>query len=279
MDFSTDLIRFFARHFVAMRWFELPSKDAQPSQGKPHIASCFVVAIEGFWILITAGHVLADIESAQKAGQIFKRFHLDDGWAKPNPFDSIPFDFDGAVKGYVYNDDSGDDYGYIVLRQNTVSLLEANGIVPLTENFWEQLPDVYEAVFLIGIPAEFTKYEQTVTQTEITSSLVVFAVELTPTPPSVFIKPRERFYGRIAKLIIGEDERVLQSLDGMSGCPLIGLTLNEDYGEYWLLGVQSTQSESRDLAIAVPFKPFGEAVRKRIRELTSSTDTMPIRDS
>jgi hypothetical protein len=86
---SDQFLRIAGRYFVFLTFKVTSSKN--PAQ-KPRfaIASCFVVQIEGTWFLVTAGHVISDIESLRAGGEAVSNFLLQDKLAgtKYPPFHS-----------------------------------------------------------------------------------------------------------------------------------------------------------------------------------------------
>lgn len=226
-------------------------------------ASGFVASIAGHWFLITAGHVLEAIEQARASGQILERFRLVDGFAKAErAFPPLVFAFDDALKHHFHDDEVGVDYGFIYLRPNVQSLLEANGIVALSERAWrDDLPISFDEVVLAGIPSQFVAHRRVQDGILLRSTLAVIALEPCTQRPAGIKAQDERL---IYKVPPSEREsgQLLLSADGMSGCPILGVKHGSDNEHrYWVIGVQSAQLQESgkvSFVIACPFLPLAE---------------------
>ena len=171
-----------ARHVVSLQWVDRTPGDrlsANEGTGYPMASSGFVVSIQSYWFLITAGHILKDIETARSNGQVLEDFRLSDGYANPlSRFAPFPFAFDDALKHHFCNDDLKADYGCIHLRPMYQSLLSSNGIAALNERAWrDDLPDEFDEVFIAGIPSQFVSYRRIPHATVQQTTLVVVALD------------------------------------------------------------------------------------------------------
>jgi hypothetical protein len=70
-------VRRLAMHFVSLSWIDrTPGAGGRAAEndghGEPFAASGFIVAAKGHWFLVTAGHILRDIDLAMTGGQLAK---------------------------------------------------------------------------------------------------------------------------------------------------------------------------------------------------------------
>ncbi|MCE5277123.1 MAG: hypothetical protein LLG03_03725 [Planctomycetaceae bacterium] len=138
---------FFCRHFVEWSWLQLD--DAKASDPRPVYASAFVISVRGLWFMLTAGHVFGDIEIIKARGGKILNSRLADSWAAANPSETIPFDFEGAAKICLGDEDSL-DCAIIPLRQYYQNLMR---VEPVVEQGWQTgLPDSFDADLMVGIP-------------------------------------------------------------------------------------------------------------------------------
>src|SRR6266496_4083031 len=133
---SDRTIAFFARHFVRLGWTDTtPGERSAMNEGLGQIgnASCFIISVRDQWFLITAGHVIKDVETAISNGQALGSWYLDDTSSLGAVSNiSIPFDYPNSYKFWFY-DDLGADYALIHIRQYYRRLLEANHVVAINE--------------------------------------------------------------------------------------------------------------------------------------------------
>jgi hypothetical protein len=262
MGTPEDFVRFLGRHFISLRWVDRTEgerAEANDGRGTPMLTSGFVVSVDGVWFLVTAGHILSDLEKAIERGQVLNRFHVADGFGKLKPHPPFVFDFKGAIKWHYFDPDDGADYGVIHLRENTQALLSANDVQPFDERAWLlDVPATFDDTYLVGIPDQFSKVKPTIGDGMILdNTLVVLTVEMTDEPPESLKKPFPRYYARV-RPAQHSDGRVLTTLDGMSGCPLLGIKLmSNGHRRYWIIGIQSMESNPHGYAVICPFMPLG----------------------
>jgi len=258
-----DGIRFFGRHFVNLCWIDETAgvrAEANSGHGTPFTTSGFIISVRGIWLLVTAGHILSDLEDAKAKGQRLTNLALDDTWSPTARHPNMFFDFDGAPKHHVYNKENGEDYGVICLRNNVCDLLKANGAEAIDELAWKvALPGDFDRYFLLGTPDELIDVD-TVGGLHVKRPLVMFEVERTDSPPEC-LATFPRIYYRMSKHIVDANTRAdeLTDIDGMSGCPLIGLKQMPDRTlRYWIIGVQSGWYRTSRIGYACPLKTLGE---------------------
>ena len=159
----------------------------------------------------------------------------------PVPFDYVNEKFRAA---YWHRDGNGNglghDYGVIVLRSHYARLLDANGIKPLGEENWRDVPDAFDMYCMLGLPKE------RITRDERDQSVV---------GPSMFLvtkllqKP-ERYREHTDPMFYATIDPVsnVANIQGMSGGPIIGFKdLGDRNFRYWFLAVQSGWFESERL--------------------------------
>ncbi len=267
---NKEAVQFLGRHFVNLCWIdETPNSvhgKANKGLGKPFTTSGFVISVQGNWFLITAGHILNDIQIAKNKGQILTNFTLNDTWGPNAQYERMPFDFEGSEKRHAVNDKAGIDYGIILLRSNTCDLLTKNGVEPITEQLWKTRFDEYEEYMLLGSPSEFEKVD-TYGGLHIQRSLILFDVKRIVEPPKSLATQFTRIYYSIpSPLIDSVTGEPLNDIDGLSGCPLIGIrTENDGKRRYYVIGIQSGWHKEARIAYACPLKALGEWVESGIK--------------
>lgn len=227
---KNDMVRFFQRHVVAIYLhFE------RAGQHSAALMSAFVVSVRGQWLLFTAGHCIADVEENLRNGWTIPRSRLIDTLGSDARFSfPVPFDYLEASPTAMCIDEKN-DYGVLFVRDNVQRLLQANGVVPLTEEVWEKQPTAPDGFFMTGIVGELSA--ALIDQARVTA--VVLGVDEVKERPACFAATDAfRWYGRAQMPKEG-----LTSLVGMSGGPIFSFKVDEDgVMRYWLHAIQSVQS-------------------------------------
>jgi hypothetical protein len=218
------------------------------------------------WYIVTAGHVLEEIDNERREGSELGSFRIWDGWSPNAQYrDPFPFTFDGAPQYRV--DREGLDYGLIRLCPNHVSLLNANNVVPVGEEHYEKKwPDVFHGYAMIGVPGATVDLQRhRGTSTEARQSTCVLNLAEEPDPPTELVKPFPRFYARILE---PEDSplwrEIGQDIAGMSGGPVIGIRRDGEELNYWIIGIQSGWFKPRRVIAACYFQDFARIVAETI---------------
>lgn len=260
---SNEVLRYVGKHVLSLNWLDRTPGgrgEANRGQGTPFALSCFIISVFDEWFLVTAGHVLKDIEAATSAGQRLERWFLHDGWGMEAKWNHpVPIAFDKMPKLYV-GDETGYDYGLIYLGEYYRSLLAANSVVALDEKGWtEDLPDKFDGYLLLGFPSQLVVPEMTTAGMKISQSVVVVRVEEVGTPPEHLRKDTPRFYGTVTL------PPQFNSIDGMSGSPILGYKKG-DHGmtRYWVVAVQS--SWDGKVVAACPIHIFASFIARKIEE-------------
>jgi hypothetical protein len=246
--------RFLGKYFVSIGFFDrTPPNEKHPGfahlndgMGEYHSISAFVVSVKDVWFLITAGHIIKDIETVRREGRVLSDFRIDDTWGIDAKHEPQLFHFDSAQKYIYFDDKQGADYGAIRLDENMKARLQANGIEPFDERLWKgKLPDTYDNYILLGIPSMFAKHTPKIERLEVTNSLAMVSLIKTLNPPEYMIKPIERFYG-VKMNVVNAAGEPLTNFDGMSGSPVIAFRNRAEGLEYCLLGIQSAQDAGEE---------------------------------
>ncbi len=192
--------------------------------------SGFILSQAEQWYWITAGHVFdhpeRGIETLRKSGRIsLDRCWLIDSFRTRNPaIEGIPFAYWEYPFICVYNQQQGIDLFAVKLSDNHRSLLEANGIRPLSEANWEPIEiDQFAGFLMCGLPVELedTKIEQRHDSYDVRTKPVPVVVycELERDIPDGHQTPTPRFVARI--------HRDAGDITGMSGGPVFGVISSE----------------------------------------------------
>ena len=148
---NDEMAAFFNRHLIPL--YVSFSKDDKVTNS---LYTTFVLSVYDQWFLITAGHCVDELQDAWRHGYSVEKARLIDCMGEGAVHKhSILFDLENAVPIQPFRDDKY-DYGLIFVEDHYRSLLEKNGVVPLTEDVWEKQPDEVDFYLLIGVPAEFS---------------------------------------------------------------------------------------------------------------------------
>jgi hypothetical protein len=265
---STIEMNYVARHalchYVPFSYYARSEKIFAARGGVAALCVCsaFVMRTRNIWWLVTAGHVLTEIENEIAKGNELVDFRLWGGWGlEATDKYRTSFDFFRARKFRI--DQDGLDYGIIHLSDYYVSHLEANKVLPIDENSFEKdWPTEFDGYAMIGTPASTVFLERVGEKaTRLTQTTCIIQLEQEPTPPQELIQPTKRFYARILPpadssewLAIGGD------IAGMSGGPLLGVRRAKNGLKYWVIGVQSGWLESKRVIAACFFQDFAKYV-------------------
>jgi hypothetical protein len=237
-------------------------KAPNDNQDRAGHASGFVISVRDRWFLITAGHVIEEIEEAQKLGYMFSDWYLDDtGAAGAKSSIVIPFDYDNAPK-FWFHDGSGADYALISLHPHYRRLLESNNIVALSEQAWRTgMPNDFDVYWMLGVPNEFV--EATPGNSQIQKSDVIIAIDRLDEPPDEMCTELPRLYGKIPDEL-GDEEQALTSIKGMSGGPIFGFKLSNGQLRYWIVALQSGWLQRGRIIAGCPIEIFAEWIDQQL---------------
>lgn len=259
------LMRFFGRHLVALCVTYRKKGSTDPSLR--HTAySCTLLRIDGYHFLLTAGHILSDLNQALMSNSIeVVQTVLRDNPNSGNIHDlPIPFDLESAHMAFV--DEDGLDFGVILLRPHYIHLLDANGMVAISEENWVRQHTVkFDAHFILGFPEELTStHVNTINEGLITSTMI--PIERLDEPPGN-LEPK-RYSRFVAKL---PENLGLDSVVGMSGGPILGFNLAPPM-RYWVVALQSTWLRDRRLVFGCPIPILAPLLTDALREAGAISD-------
>ena len=260
-------IRFYCNHLVslAVSFVRINVQGDYALSPEGFAFSGFVMSVRGQWNLVTAGHIVRDLDSLfQNKKATFTGSVLIDGWGsdavyRQGPFP--PFNYLDASRTYVYDDEYGLDFALIGLPKFYQTLLEANGIKPVSERNWV-LQDriVFREHFVLGLPTElkqFTPDGQTFAPTP-----AIIPVTKLDGPPTGHDTQFGRFFGKIF------DNVTISDIDGMSGGPIIGIGDGGDgVRRYWIVALQSGWIRDKRIIFGCPVPVFAAMVEAQIRQL------------
>ena len=251
------IARSFGRHFVTLSCVQHPHDGTEI---RVHVFSGFVIAVEGEWFYVTAGHILRRVAAALAAGSSFDVWRFGDQTAG-NRFAStaIPYAFDSADWFVLEDSDKGLDYATVHLGGLYRQMLDAGGVLPLDGNSWSDNTVEHEHWALVGIPSESVSYDQ---RSQITARVVMAPLIATSAPVSAGNRAQNQFYAKLAE----DSENVLNDVDGMSGGPIFMIRDAGDTWEYNLIGVQSAWYRDSRVIAACPFTLFGTALEPIVSE-------------
>jgi len=232
------LIDYLQRHFLTLHWTDRTSGSDVPKH-----ASGFLVEAHGGWFMVTAGHVLEDIETAKSRGQVLEDFALCDcyGAKTTDKTYCMDFDFENAPKLPVHQQETGVDIGVICLRSyDRLRMEKAGNVEPLTENEWCVDPGREATGYcLVGIPAETIGKPKERNENLVTIPVRVlgYPVQRIDDPGLPLRREEPMFYGR---LVDDPKNPPVERIEGMSGSPIFGVHQQEP-GQviYWLVALQS----------------------------------------
>ncbi|HTQ39188.1 MAG TPA: hypothetical protein VMJ32_09165, partial [Pirellulales bacterium] len=223
------------QHLISLSWIDSGKESSDPGSSddlKAFSVSAFVISVRNIWFLVTAGHIINDIESRRQNGRKIISARLIDGIGSSKSFPSIPFDLDNCHCWSIY--EQGLDYALIPLLPLYTKQLIAGGVQALDEGAWREVPNDLNGYFLIGFPTQVQTIridgngQSGIVNVELNTPLLqVFPVY---DPPEELKKVNDRFYAKVP-VIQGEAggrHSMLTDIDGMSGGPLFGVKQVDD---------------------------------------------------
>ncbi len=268
-------IRFYCKHLVSLAgsYAQLDSSGEATGHVDAFSFSGFVISIRGVWSLVTAGHIVRklDIQLAKKE-IVLTSCKLLDGWGVDAKHkEAIPVvDYEGMACYDVYDEDYGLDFALIYLSPYYVRLLEANGIVPISERNWLQQHKVeFSEHFILGLPTEVM--QRSPDGSKLTPKPMIIPLNKMDAAPAGSEKPFPRFVGKIF------DNVTLSDIDGLSGGPIIGVGDGGDgKRRYWIVAIQSGWIKRKRIVFGCPVTVFTTLVDEQLNqvaeELTSANE-------
>jgi hypothetical protein len=266
-----EFVRFFSRHLVSLAgWYRVENtKEDGLGQIQFFSYSGFILSIQGFWCLATAGHILNDLEQHLRDNSIrvIKYALLDDFGPNVISHDPIPFDYTKAPKYYIHDMEAGLDFALIGLGAYYQGLLEANGIVPVSKENWEKQNEVeFGYHMMLGLPQKLiessTRKKQGTVHYDVSVRPITIDIEkLYKVPVGVKETSYPRFMGKV------NDTLSLNDITGMSGGPILGFNKKGD--KYWIVAIQSSLLPERNIIFGCPIPLIANLVEKMVADTSS----------
>lgn len=250
-NLTEDFRRTVGRHFVTLSCLQTVGQEERCL-----VFSGFVVQVCGFWMYVTAGHILRDIQRARAAGGEFSTWRLDDQSAG-NRFQgaAVPFEFDENRWLVLEDEARGLDYAVVILDTMYRLPLAAGGIEPIARDAWGDHMTEADHWAGIGIPSESVRYDG---KTLIRVKIVVAPLMPAEAPPHAGAKAEIQFYARLK----GDSTGHVDDIDGMSGGPIFALKHVDGQWRYSVIGLHSGWYRDDRLVTACPFSAFGHALEE-----------------
>jgi hypothetical protein len=262
-----EFIRSFGRHLVALcvSYRERGSQDSPPRFAA---YACTLLNIDGRNFLLTAGHILKELQQALESERIeLLNAVLQDNFGAESVHDlPIPFDLRSANMFFIDDDKEGLDFGVIALGPYYVGLLAANKLVALAQLNWERQHTIqFDRYFMLGLPAEYTSSHLD-TEGQGSVSATMFGVRRLEAPPADL--PTTRYPRFVGELLPNFS---LASVSGMSGGPILGFNLTPPV-RYWVVALQSTWLRERRLVFGCPLPVLASLMTDWLRQHVSPSE-------
>ncbi len=247
----------------------------QPSNiiDKPIWYSSFLVDVDGFPFLITAGHCIKSMLEFIDGGYV-KTFWLYDrfGYDAVDKIGTVNLPNE-TIKGAAFVDiddqsildEYGIDSGAILIPNNTRELLMRNNISPLTKKEYSGLAgQTLSRFFVFGVPQGFG--DGRLINGNMHVKFEPMAIELEYDPELAKEENSKTDHRRfVAKL---PQTVTIETLKGLSGGPIFGF--NPEMERYWIIAIDTGWSPTRRIVFGCPiedFMPRLENAIRRVREL------------
>lgn len=261
---KANLADYFSSHLVTMIYrHEERDRHGKPVKGTITVGngSGFLMVYRDVWFLLTAGHVIEEIERLFSLPVGHASVHLVDGLgyeARYHHQYPLPYE---ALRRTPVGDADRIDYGLIILNDLTIEALKANNLKPVTPENWRNPPEEFEEYFLVGTPQELVGLNSRSAVADVEKvGAVLLPVTPINTPPEHMATPFPRFYGRINLPSGDSTHPPLTTILGMSGGPIFGMNKIGERYVYWFYAMQSGWDESSRTIAACPFKPFADHI-------------------
>lgn len=270
-----DFVRFFSRHLVSLSgWYHATKpNEEESSQLRFFSYSGFILSFNGLWCLATAGHILGDLEQHLRNGSIrvVRYEFLDDFGPDVISHEPIPFNYGSAPKYYINDKEAGLDFALIGLGPYYQGLLQANGIVAVSQENWEKQHEVdFGQHMMIGLPqkaieASTWKDQGKVHFEAFVRPMTIDIEKLDELPEGTRETRYPRFIGKIS------GDLPLDDISGMSGGPILGFSKQAD--KYWIVAIQSSWLSASKIVFGCPITIIADFVEKMVVETTPDVDT------
>ena len=264
---QSRLLKAMARHVVFLSCMDVKTKpdgiatDVRNFDPREFSVTTFVISVRRVWFLVTAGHVLCDVEKRLKSGREILKARLIDGFSTKHTFPPIVFPFGDTPQWHVFS--GGVDYALLPLRPLYALQLMAGGVVPLDEKAWTDIPDCPDEYYLLGFPDQATDVAVNSRANggvvNVSTGTPLLPVLRITDPPDALKLDAERFYAKVPVTNGPGDGGAIQLTDisGMSGGPVFAVVYTEQQAtRYWVVAVQSGRLEESRVLAACPVTPL-----------------------
>jgi hypothetical protein len=228
------------------------------------VFTSFVVEVADHWVLVTAGHVLNKLQRLVADAGV--RLQLVDGFGQERRAAewSIPFDLLSARREQNEDDVEGIDVAVVCVHPAVKTLLEAHGTAAFRPFEWQPRIANLDSIFVAGLPTRLIDVPDDEHPSTFSAQPVFVPVAPCPAPDHMR-KPALRFYGRILSLLRTEDGVDLETIDGVSGGPIVGIEERTNGNRYFLLGVQSAWDKALRVVAGNFALPVAQGVERDLR--------------
>lgn len=268
----------FSKHFLAFGWrTNAPGKGGfQITQNERFVVTAgFLATYRDVWVLITAGHILEQLEHSIKAGYKAYQFRIFDSLG-PSAEHRAPLPFDyRSDKTWWENNADGLDFGIVVIPE-LQALLEKNQKQPIDlEADCKDVPDHFDDYAMYGLPTVFEKLDRNGDSWSITYSPTLIHLEdvSTEETPNHLKGKAPRWFLRLPPVdenmpLPGEE--CLHEIDGMSGGPVFGIKKMENGTlRYWTIGIQSAWYPRSRIVAITPLRLLKTLLERYLQTIES----------
>lgn len=258
LDRRDEAVEFFSRHLISLSISYRIKNEGAAAQPRFSASSGTLIETGGRVFYLTAGHVISDIEEAEKNPAIeVLNAVLADNFGSDRKSDlPIPFVLSATSRYFVDDEILGLDFGVIELAPYYVRLLKANGAVVLTEERWNRQSNVsFDKFAMLGLPQEFIS-ERITEEGQAVVMPTMFSLERIEAPPDAKATTYTRFVGKIS------NDLPLRSVKGMSGGPIFGFRTEPEL-RYWIVALQSTWRRDDRVVFGCPLPTIGTLLAQK----------------
>jgi hypothetical protein len=257
-----------SKHIVVMSWFDQDVNKSEEEHWRYFAISGFVMSFENRWFLATAGHIVRDLEHNRLNGLTRVRAMgiIDHGGVEAKHTDVFPFDYDGAEKYWVV-DENGLDFGFIEIQPFYRKTMEANKVAPISESHWDGDEESdFEEYFVMGLPSNqqirLGGIELGVSTLQGHARIIVMPILTVGDDDAPPQKATPVIYAKC------RDERVktLEHVNGFSGSPVFGMGPKNEDGTipYRVVAMQYAWNPNKRVIILSPLRTFARLFQQHL---------------
>jgi hypothetical protein len=270
-SFLTEkLATYLCKHLLGLAiWFQPLDAEGNPfGDVEFYCYSASIISINGVWNILTAGHIIERIENSinSKASKLLEIQLIDTLGTNSRKGVSFPFDYKNALKFFIHNDEKGIDFGLILLNEMYASLLQKNGVIPLTEsNLYHGNHPLIDKFWMLGIPKMLIK------QYKIQIDQKHYKITGQVSPAVIGVKRNFEYRseeGCESPYFVGDladSGYQIDDIDGMSGGPIIGFS--EDLKRYWIFAIQSNWLRYSRVIFGCNASTIYSVIQKKLDEI------------